>query len=233
MEKQRTKTEAELIATVANIPDAEGCLLFAQRATKRGMSALAAACEDRAKILKSLSVTGVKKTPSSHAKTTPAPMKTHRTAKQALPMKTHRAAEEALPILIEDYKAGAPPTNYGGLAQRCGYSHTDERWFGQVTDLIDAACALAGVPSFALARVREANGNVNRAAWRKEYSHLRDRVIAAALGGSWTVADFTKIQDALAVFSARRLGNKKAWGYVHGQINVEDWADGGLVHGTS
>ena len=106
MEKQRTKTEAELIATVANIPDAEGCLLFAERATKRGMSALAAACEDRAKMLKSLSVAGVKKTPSSHAKTTPAPMKTHRTAKQALPMKTHRAAEEALPILIEDYKAG-------------------------------------------------------------------------------------------------------------------------------
>jgi uncharacterized DUF497 family protein len=99
--------------------------------------------------------------------------------------------------------------------------------------LIDAACALAGVPSFALARVREANGNVNHAAWRKEYSQLRDRVIAAALGGSWTVADFTKIQDALAVFSARRFGNKKAWSYVHGQINVEDWADGGVVHGTS
>ncbi len=28
--------------------------------------------------------------------------------------------------------------------------------------------SLAGVPSFALARVREANGNVNHAAWRKD-----------------------------------------------------------------
>ena len=28
------------------------------------------------------------------------------------------------------------------------------RWFGQVTDLIDAACALAHVPSFALVRAR-------------------------------------------------------------------------------
>ena len=27
------------------------------------------------------------------------------------------------------------------------------RWFGQVTDLIDAACAIAGVPSLALARL--------------------------------------------------------------------------------
>ena len=92
--------------------------------------------------------------------------------------------------------------------------------------MIDAACALVGVSSFALARVREANGNVNHAAWRKEYSHLRDRVIAAALAGSWTDEDFTKIQDALAVFSARRLGNKKAWKYVHGRINMEAWAKG-------
>jgi hypothetical protein len=30
MEGKRTKTEAELIATVGNIPDAEGCLLFAK-----------------------------------------------------------------------------------------------------------------------------------------------------------------------------------------------------------
>ena len=67
----------------------------------------------------------------------------------------------------------------------------------------------------------------------RKYSHLRDRVIVAALGGSWTVADFTKIQDALAVSSARRFGNKKAWSYVHRPINVEDWADGGVVHGTS
>ena len=99
--------------------------------------------------------------------------------------------------------------------------------------MIDVACALAACPVSRWARVREANGNVNHAAWRKEYSHLRDRVIAAALGGSWTVADFQKIQDGLAVFSARRLGNKKAWSYVHGQVNVEDWSDGGVVHGTS
>jgi hypothetical protein len=50
-ENSPAKTEAELIATVANIQDAEGSLLFAQRALKAGMPALAAACEERAKAL--------------------------------------------------------------------------------------------------------------------------------------------------------------------------------------
>ena len=86
-------------------------------------------------------------------------------------MKTHVVAEQALAMLIDDYKAGLPPTTYGELVQRCGFEGPHNgRWFGQVTDLIDAACALADVPSFALVRVREANGNVNHAAWRKEYT---------------------------------------------------------------
>ena len=110
------------------------------------------------------------------------------------PMKTHVVAEQALAMLIEDYKAGLHPTTYGELARRCAFEGQNARWFGQVTDLIDAACALAGVPSFALVRVREANGNVNDAAWRKAYSHLRDHIIARAKAGKWTDEDFTKIR---------------------------------------
>jgi hypothetical protein len=214
MEKQPTKTEAELIATVANIPDAEGCLRFAQRAMKDGKLALAAACEERAKILKPLRVKGVKKIPTSRAK------------RATAPMKTHVVAEQALPLLIEDYKVGLPPTTYGRLVRRCGYGQKDERWFGQVTDLIDAACALADVPSFALVRVLASNNQINDAAWRKEYSHLRDVIIETARAGSWTDADFAKIGDALASFSAHAFGNKKAWQSVFGQINMEDWARG-------
>jgi hypothetical protein len=40
----------------------------------------------------------------------------------------------------------------------------------------------------------------------------------------WTDYDFTKIRDALAVFSGQALGNKKAWSYVFEQIKVEEWA---------
>ena len=170
MEKKRTKTEAELITAVANIHDAEACLRYAQRAMEAGMPVLAAACEERAKTLKPFKALGVKKTPAPRSKAA------------KVPMKTHIVAEQALTMLIEDYKVGLHPTTYGELALRCGFEgQQNARWFGQVTDLIDAACALAGVPSFALARVREANGHVNHAAWRKWYSHLRDRIIATAL----------------------------------------------------
>jgi len=64
-EKPPAKTEAELIATVANIQDAEASLLFAQRAIKAGMPELAAACEERAKTLKPIKPTRAKKPPST------------------------------------------------------------------------------------------------------------------------------------------------------------------------
>jgi hypothetical protein len=212
MEKQRAKTEAELISSVANIHDAEACLRFGRRAFKEGLSALAAACEERARTLKPIKTPRVRKTT---------------TRSDTALLKTHVVAEQALPILIEDYKAGNDPTTYGELARRCGFEgHQNGRWFGQVTDLIDAACALANVPSFALLRVLTSDNEINDAAWRKEYSHLRDLIVETARGGSWTDADFTKIKDALAVFSARSFGNKKAWEYVFGQINMEDWARG-------
>jgi hypothetical protein len=213
MEKKRTKTETELIATVAKIHDVEACLLYAQRAMKAGMPALAAACEGRAKALKPFKAPGVKKTSSPRSKAAKAPMK------------THIVAEQVLTMLIEDYKAGRPPTTYGELAERCGFGgQRNARWFGQVTDLIDAACALAGVPSFALVRVRQADGSVNHAAWRKWYSHLRDRIIAKALAGGWTDEDFTKIRNSLAVFSAHGFGNIIAWEHVDRRIKIEEWA---------
>ena len=180
------------------------------------MPALVAACEERAKALKPLRVSGVKFTAA------------HRSGVPRAPMKTHIVAEQALTMMIAEYNAGLPPTTYGELARRCGFEgQQNARWFGQVTDLIDAACALAGVPSFALVRVREVNGDVNDAAWRhNDYSHLRDQIIARALAGKWIDEDFTKMRDALAVFSANGLGNKKAWHYVRGQISLEAWASG-------
>jgi hypothetical protein len=114
METKRTKTEAELIATVANIHDAKRCLLFAERAMKGGMPALAAACEERAKRLKPFKAPGVKKTTPSGKAT-------------KVPMKTHVVAEQALTMLIKDYKAGLQPTTYGELARRCGFEGQSER----------------------------------------------------------------------------------------------------------
>lgn len=63
VQKAPAKTEAELIATVVNIQEAERCLLFGQRAAKAGMPALAAACEERAKALTPIKPIRAKKKP--------------------------------------------------------------------------------------------------------------------------------------------------------------------------
>jgi hypothetical protein len=102
-------------------------------------------------------------------------------------MKTHVIVEQALEILIDDYEASKDPITYGGLAGQCGYEPTvNSRIFGQVTDLIDAACALAGIPRFALVRVRQRGGKINGKAWRGEYSQLRERIIKRAKSAEWS-----------------------------------------------
>lgn len=208
------KTEAELIAIAFTLKTVGECERFAERAAHEGMHMLVAACEERAKALRPLRTSGARNTAAQ------------RSNAPRTPLKTHTVAEQALAMLIEDYKAELPTTTYSALAERCGYGgQNNARWFGQVTDLIDAACALARLPSFALVRVRESNGDVNAEAWlRSQYSHLRDRILANALAGKWSDEDFTKMRDALAVFSAHGFGNKRAWDYVWGQISMEDWA---------
>jgi hypothetical protein len=141
------------------------------------------------------------------------------------PMKTHVIVEQALEILIEDYKASKDPITYGELAGQCGYEPTlNSRVFGQVIDMIDAACALAGIPSFALLRVRQRGGKINGKAWRGEYSQLRERIINRAKSAKWSDEDFTKIRNGPALFSSKRLGNKRAWKYVRNEINMNEWA---------
>lgn len=195
------KTEAELIATVATITDVSACERFAERAKAHGMHALAAACDERIRSLRP-------------------PRRRERQ-----PMKTPLVAAEALNILIHDYRAGLPPITYGELARRCGWEgKNNARWFGHVTDLIDAACALSNVPSFALVRVREADGSINHKAWSKWNSHLRPAIVANAESGSWSDDDFRKIHDALALFASRGLGHQKAWEYVDQHTIIEDWA---------
>lgn len=134
-------------------------------------------------------------------------------------------AEQALDMLIEDYKAGRPTTTYGDLVARCGRDkHDDARWFGGVSQLIDAACVLANLPSFGLARIRANGGGINPAAWPKASASLRERIFANAERGSWTDDDFVKIKDALAELSARGLGPDKAAEYVTERVDVEAWA---------
>jgi hypothetical protein len=93
MTVKQAKTEAELIATVANLQDAGACLIFAERARAADMPALVAACEERAKALKPLRVSGVKFTAGHRSRVPRAPMKTHIVAEQALTMLCRTAAD--------------------------------------------------------------------------------------------------------------------------------------------
>lgn len=198
------KTEEELVETVKKL-DLEDCRRFAGRAAIRGLLKLEAACNARIAELK----------PTLSRRTQP---------KDKGPMKTHKAAELALNALIADYQASLPPTTYSELAKRCGYEPAI--WFGQVTDIMDAACALNDIPSFALIRVREVGGEINKEAWKKNYSHLRDKIISRALSANWSDDDFVKIKDTIGLFIGSGLGNKKAWEYVFTKIDLEKWASG-------
>jgi hypothetical protein len=119
MEKQPTKTEAELIASVANIHDAEACLRFAQRAIEKGHLALAAACHERAQALKPVKAPGVKKKATQGDKGL---------------MKTHATVELALPILIEDYKTGKDPTTVRGTGRPLRRQARAVVWAGYRSD---------------------------------------------------------------------------------------------------
>ena len=203
-----TKTEAELIAAVAKLNDAAACLRFADRNPDK--PALVAACRPRAEALKP------RKTPTAR-RLSPG---------KSAPLKTLLLAEQALALLAEDYNAGRPPTNYDALAKRCGV--VPGRGFGQVTDLIDAACALAGVPSFAIVRVLDASGKINSKAYSQgPYVHLRELIIERALAATWTDDDFTKIKEALAFLVSVGFGNDKSWDLVRGKIDMDAWARGG------
>jgi hypothetical protein len=139
--------------------------------------------------------------------------------------RTPAVAEAALDMLIEDYQAGKEPTTYRDLADRLGFhDSTKLRWFGQVTDLIDAACAYANVPSFALVRVRTADGQINQEAWSRPHQiGWRAKIVAKAHAG-WTEADFDKIRNALGFFASMGFGNIKAWAYVEANRDVAKWA---------
>ena len=200
-----TNEESKWISKVVNL-DFEQCINLAKNAEKRGYGNLVLACEKRAEELKS------KRNQRSVRKF------------DRTPMKTHIVAENALKKLIIDYKNELPPTTYSNLAKRCDVE--PGRWFGQVTDMIDATCALNNIPSFALIRVLKSNGKVNQDAWKERYSHLREKILIRARNANWTDDDFDKMKDGIAFFISKDFGNKKAWKYVFNTIDIENWANG-------
>jgi 5-methylcytosine-specific restriction endonuclease McrA/alkylated DNA nucleotide flippase Atl1 len=120
---------------------------------------------------------------------------------------------EALKVL-ELIRAAAPEgpvLTYRTVAVALG--RDPSRWsraIAQVCDLLDAAAAHAEVPALALVRVRNAEGEINPSAWKKNVPPgLREAIIARAQAHHFTDADITAIREALGALSG--LGNRAAW----------------------
>ena len=197
------KSEAELIAKVETMTYEE-CINLAENARKNNKAELEKACRQRAAELRP------KKAAMTIRKTS------------GVDKKTNRIAIITLSLLAKDYLEQKPLSTDDTLAERC--NERPGRWFGQVTDLIDAACALANVESFALIRVRTSNGQINPEAWNNQYQHLRGPIIEAAERANWSENDFKKITTNLEEFKSLGLGNKRAWQFVMDRIDLEEWA---------
>lgn len=132
----------------------------------------------------------------------------------------HEMARRALPIIAQEAKAGGELT-YASLAAALGRGGKDSRAVAQVCDLLDAAATLARRPLMALWTVRNAAGQVNPHAWKRDaLPGLRDALIEEASQHRFSGADEYAIQSALGQLTG--MGNRKAWKRVRELVPQEE-----------
>lgn len=118
--------------------------------------------------------------------------------------------------LIRANTPGGPPLTYQSVAGALGRNpKNSSRAVAQTCDLLDAAAAHAEVPALALYTVRNANGDINPKAWKRNAPPgLREAIIARAEAHQFTDADFNAIERALTDLAG--LGHRAAWKKVMG-----------------
>ncbi|MBX3625033.1 MAG: HNH endonuclease [Rhizobacter sp.] len=133
----------------------------------------------------------------------------------------HSLAHEVLSLI------GAVPGErrqftYRSLSEELGRAaENDSRAMAQVCDLLDAAAAIADVPLYALLRVRNAKGNINAMAWRKNVPNwVRPAVIRRSESHEFSASDIAAIARGLE--SLRGLGNRAAWKHVTKSLGSDE-----------
>lgn len=135
--------------------------------------------------------------------------------------KQHALAREVLG-LIREANQHKDLLNYKSVAISLGRAADEKkavyqaRAVAQACDLLDAAAALAHLPPLALIAVREASGDINRAAWGNVAVEERESIINRALCHDYTQQDIEAIEQSLD--SLTMLGNMKAWAYVRENV---------------
>lgn len=107
--------------------------------------------------------------------------------------------------------------DYGDAAKALGRDpRTNCRFLGKVTDLIDGAAVLAGVPCIAIWTVRRKDGGVNPEAWTRDpyraKPETKAKMIEEARRHTFTQADIDAIKHGLV--EIRDMNNPEAWRYV-------------------
>lgn len=94
----------------------------------------------------------------------------------------------------------------------------DSRAMAQVCDLLDAAAAIAGVPLYALVRVRNVKGEINPMAWgsKKVPAWVRPAVIRRSETHEFSTADIAAIKVGLGKLEG--FGNRSAWKEVRARV---------------
>jgi hypothetical protein len=114
-------------------------------------------------------------------------------------MSEHTHARHLLVVIRERVDTSAPPIRgYNTAADLIGLDgETYARHMGQVTSRIDAASFISGWPMLALHMVRKPDGEINPAAFSKDWQLWNEESRQVAATHNWTVEQVDEVIRAL------------------------------------
>ena len=124
----------------------------------------------------------------------------------------HQDARKLLKI-IASARGGNEPLTYTGVAVKMGRPPDHSRAMASTCNLLDAAACLAGVPLLALVAVLAQSGDVNPAAFTREFNEAqRKAIIERSQHHKFVAADYEAIQKGLDDLGDK--GAVRAWHFV-------------------
>ena len=126
----------------------------------------------------------------------------------------HQDARKLLKIIVSA-RAGNEPLTYSGVAVKMGRPSDHSRAMASTCNLLDAAACLAGVPPLALVAVLAQSGDVNPAAFAREFNESqRKAIIQRSQLHHFVAADYEAISRGLDDLGDR--GAVRAWRFIEG-----------------
>jgi len=104
-------------------------------------------------------------------------------------------------------------TGYAVAGRLAGEENAQAQDWGQVCELTDYACFIAGLPALALEHVRTAKGEINEKCYNDALLKYEDEITALAKNFVWTDAHFAKLTNIL-LSDCADINARSAWGEV-------------------